>query len=289
MTGRAPAALVSAMLALPALTGCSNDGSIVPTPPGCAESTGITGAQPILGGSDITGMDLVQAMGLDPVTPPLVNGVSAGIAVFSGLGEIEPTQGSTFAWMSTGVAGAGTTSAVVDPAEPTQFGTDNGVIDCAGTNTFDCIVLTLDFTVPADHHTVRFDFEFFSTEFPEFLNAGYNDSFTVSLSSPSFNFTNISTDQEGHPINVNNAFFTDDDCEDFEGTGFDIPNGFGGCEAGATGLLGSIAPVAPGEAVRLVFSIIDAGDGLYDSAVMIDHLETTPQTIDAPETNDCDD
>src|SRR5690349_16496911 len=110
MTGR----VLASVAVLFARTGCSNDGSIVPTPPGCAESTAISaGVAQAIGGSDITGQDLVEAMGMTPDTPPLVNGVSAGIAVFSGLGDIEPTQGSTFAWLSTGVAGAGTNKAVV--------------------------------------------------------------------------------------------------------------------------------------------------------------------------------
>lgn len=285
MAGRALPLVAATLL----FTGCQNDGAIVPAPPGCSDSEAISAEPVSAGGSSITAVDLVQAMGMTPSTTPMVSGVSAGTAVFSGLGEIEPTQGSTFAWLSTGVAGAGTNDAVVDPSEPTQFGTNNGLAGCAGAETYDCLSLEVSFVVPEGDNAVRFDFEFFSTEFPEFLNAGYNDRFTVQLASPSYNFANISTDEAGNQINVNNAFFTDRDCEDFEGTGFDIPNGFGGCEAGATGLLGTIAPVAAGETVTLTFSIIDEGDALYDSAVMIDHLETVTQVVEAPETNDCDD
>lgn len=272
------------------LAGCSNDAAIVDAPPGCSDSAAISSSA-ATGGSDITGADLVQAMGMDPDEAPLLTGMSAGTAVFSGLGEIDPTQGSTFAWLSTGVAGAGTNEAVVSPSEPTQFGTDNGLVGCAGASTYDCLTLAVTFTVPEDHHTVRFDFEFFSTEYPEYAGQGhlYNDSFTVKVESPSFTFANISTDEAGNPINVKNALFTDTECEDFSGTGFDILDAFGGCDAGATGLLGSIAPVAPGEVVTITFQLVDSGDALYDSAVMIDHLETTTQTIDAPETNDCDD
>ena len=40
---------------------------------------------------------------------------------------------------------------------------------------------------------IRSNFAFFSAEFPEYVNQGYNDTFTVSLSSPSHNFANVSS------------------------------------------------------------------------------------------------
>ena len=97
-----------------------------------------------------------------------------------------------------------------------------------------------------------------------------------------------SFDDEQNEISINNALFTDDDCEDFAGTGFDIETSFGSCDSGATGLLGTIAPVAPGETVTLTFTLAEEGDALYDSAVFIDHLQTTEASVDDPETNDCD-
>lgn len=271
--------------------GCANEGAIVNAPPGCSDASSVSAglAATASGGvTPVTAEELLNAMGVDPEgTTPVLTGSPLAIAVFDDLGSVEPTQGSTFAWLSTGVAGAGTSSAV-STSDPTQFGTNLGLVDCAGAGTFDCARLRHAFTVPEGHHGVRFDFEFFSTEYPEFLNAGYNDRFTVSLESPSYNFTNISTDEEGNPINVNNALFTDRDCEDFVGSGFDIEAGFGSCDAGATGLLGTIAPVAPGEVVILTFTLADAGDAIYDSAVMIDRLETTENSVEDPETNDCD-
>ena len=203
---------------------------------------------------------------------------------------IPHNQGSSFAWLSTGIAGAGTTSAVADPAEAPEPGAVLGGVDCAGAGTFDCAQLTYAFVVPDGHHTVRFDFNFLSAEFPEYFGEGYpfNDRFAVALASPTFSFPNISFDENGAEININNALFTDDDCEDFDGTGFDIDTGVGSCDAGATGLLGTIAPVAPGETVTLTFTLAEEGDALYDSAVMIDNLETTEATVDDPETSDCD-
>lgn len=272
------------------VAGCSNDGAIVNAPAGCADSAASSSASgaSATGTTVVTAVELLAAMGMEPeATAPLFTGNGSAAGVFSGLGEIEPTQGSTFAWLSTGVAGAGTDSAVT-PSGPTQFGTNLGLIGCAGNDTFDCAVFRHEFTVPADHHAVRFDFEFFSTEYPEFLGAGYNDRFVVSLASATYNFANISLDEDGSPVNVNSALFTDRDCEDFEGTGFDIDTGFGTCEAGATGLLGTIAPVEPGEVVTLTFTLLDEGDALYDSAVMIDRLETTTNVVEDPTTSDCD-
>ena len=270
---------------------CQNDSGGIVNAPGCTDSgasaSGVSAA--LGGGPTVTAGDLVAAMGgPDPSVAPTFTGSGYAVAVFPGLGELDATQGSTFAWLSTGVAGAGTTSAVFDPANSPETGTNLGGIDCAGVGSFDCVQLTYTFVVPDGHHTARFDFNFLSTEFPEFTGNIYNDRFTVGLASPTFNFPNISFDEDGDLISINNALFTDDDCEDFPGTGFDIDTGFGSCDAGATGLLGTIAPVAPGETVTLTFTLAEEGDALYDSAVLIDNFETTEASIDDPITSDCD-
>ena len=284
--------LVTALVA-----GCSNEGGIVSLPPGCAESEAASAgaiAAIVAAGSPVSAEDLIDAMGMEAAAAPApsLSGEADQAAVFPGLGVVEPTQGSMFAWLSTGVAGAGTTSAVGASAG-TLYGTDFGNVLCAGDGTYDCVELRFSFVVPPDHHAVRFDFRFFTTEYPEFLGWQFNDSFTVSLSSPSYEFPNISFDEEGREINVNSQFFQSFEvveCEDLAGTGFDVdwPGSPGACHGGATSLLGTIAPVAPGETVTLTFELHDEGDGDYDSAVMIDHLETTPASVDSPETNDCD-
>jgi len=287
-----PRSLFLASLLAAATSACQNDTGGIVNAPGCSDAESISaaaGAVSAGGGTPVTADELIAAMGgPSPATAPVFLGNGYAAAVFPGLGGLDATQGSNFAWISTGIAGAGTTSAVVDPATAPETGTNLGGVDCAGAGSYDCVQLTYSFVVPSDHHTVRFDFNFLSTEFPEFTGNIYNDRFTVSLASTTFNFPNISFDEEGDQISINNALFTDDDCEDFEGTGFDIDTGFGSCDAGATGLLGTIAPVAPGETVTLTFTLAEEGDAIYDSAVLIDNVQTTEATIDDPVTSDCD-
>lgn len=290
------------------VTAC-NDSSLVNAPPaGCADEAAeaislapstshdrvprraqIPVASPPAQLAAVSADDLIRAMGREPDagSPALLLGSPLASAVFTGLGDLEPSEGNSFVWLSTGVAGAGTTEAVGDAPEGTQDGTSFGLGGCEGPDTFDCVQLRYSFVVPGDAHSVRFDFNFLSTEYPEYVGQGYNDTFYVSLESPSHNFDNISFDENGSPIGIDSAFFNDT-CADMQGSGFDLEDGFGGCDAGATGRLGTIAPVEPGEQVTLTFTLMDSGDGIYDSAVSIDNLQATSNQIEDPETNDCE-
>ena len=272
------------------LAACSNEGDVVRGAPGCGEPVTSSGALTAGTTEPASAEELVAALGGPaPASLPAYGGAPYAAAVFGGLGTVEATEGDTLAWLSTGVAGANTPSTLVADAAAPQYGTVLGSAGCGGT-TFDCAVLSWSFVVPEDHHAVRFDFTFLSTEYPEFLGDQYNDRFSVALESPSFTFANVVYDAEGNAIEIKNALFVDDECaEDLAGTGFELYDAdFGNCDAGATGLLGTIAPVAPGETVTLTFTLYDEGDGLYDSAVAIDRLETVAVEVEGPRTDDCD-
>ena len=229
---------------------------------------------------------LLAAMDVNPadaIAPTLMGNVSQS-AAFGPLGSISPTLGSTMAWFSTGVAGAGTSSSVDPSALDTQIGTDFSGAGCAnsGVESNDCVQLTFGFVVPDDMHSIRFDFNFLSTEYPEFVNQGYNDEFKVSMASATHNYDNLVFDENERPINIDSAFM-DETCADIAGTGFDV--GYDGyCDAGATGLLTTIAPVEPGETVTLTFTLMDRGDGIYDTAVMIDNVQVSTNPVEEPET-----
>lgn len=297
-----------------AASACANDSSLVNAPlPGCegagesaqgisSDATVSTPARvarraqtpptvappPSSFAAYATADDLVRAMGRDPEagTPAILVGSPLASAVFQGLGDLDATQGNSFVWLSTGVAGAGTDSAVGSAPDGTQDGTSFGMGGCEGPETFDCVQLRYTFVAPDDANSVRFDFHFLSTEYPEYIGQGYNDTFFVTMESPSHNFDNISFDGHGNRVGIDSAFF-DATCSDVEGTGFDVYD-FGACDAGATGLLGTVAPVEPGETVTLTFTLNDAGDGIYDSAVLLDNLQTTSNEVEAPTTNDCE-
>ncbi len=234
---------------------------------------------------------LLEAMDVDLgfVTSSTYVGNPTQSATFPDLGPITPTEGASFAWLSTGVAGAGTTRSVDPNATGTQEGTDYfNLCNFDGQNLeFDCVELTFTFTVPEGMNSVRFDFQFLSSEFPEYVNAGYNDEFKVKMSSPSHSYENIVFDDDGSMVNIDSAFF-DQPCAQLAGTGFDIEDTAGQCDAGGTGPLSTIAPVEPGETVTLSFQLRDRGDGLYDSAVAIDNLAVRASTVEEPETDPCD-
>ena len=232
---------------------------------------------------------IAAAVGASPSAMALTAS-SASTAVFSGL--LPATQGEDFLWMSTGVAGAGTPSAVVEGATAPEDGTDFGNANCNGDGTFDCVTLTMTFAVPQGHDEIRFDFTFLSTEFPEYVGAGFGDAFRVRQTSPTFSFENISFDALGRTIGIDSAFFSAACVPETEATGFNITNGFGECDAGWTGHLATASPIKGGEEVTLTFTLHDGGDGIYDSAVMLDGLTTrnsaSTHGSSAPITQECD-
>ena len=211
--------------------------------------------------------------------------------VFSAMGVLEPTEGDTMGWISTGVAGAGTPQSVDPMATAVQTGTDFFAA-CPGSDPFtnpeyDCAEVSFSFEVPEGMNSVRFDFAFMSAEYPEFVGLGFNDEFTVRLTSPTHSYDNIVFDDNGNMVNIDSAFF-DEPCANLVGTGFDLDDGFGGCDAGGTGLLSTVAPVEPGEVATLAFSLRDRGDGIYDTAIMIDNVAVRTTDVDEPSTEPCD-
>ena len=276
------------------LAGCENQSGLVTNGPCEAPSAVTAQSQSSAATAGATVDQLLEAMdaSLGTVNSKSVNANAAQIAVFNGLGDLDPTEGASMAWFSTGVAGAGTPSSL-DPSATTQHEDPFSApmfSMCPDSDlsnmTYDCVFLTVAFTVPDGHNSVRFDFNFMSTEFPEFKNMGFNDRFVVKLSSPTHNYDNIVYDNAGNPVNIDSAFFEADSCNSLGGTGFDIGAG-GTCDAGGTGLVSTIAPVEPGETATLEFSLRDSGDWAYDSAVMLDRLQTREADVEEPETSPC--
>src|SRR5690606_24252164 len=108
---------------------------------------------------------------------------------------------------------------------------------------------------------------------------------------------NVSFDQEGNPVSVNNAFVRVCDCaggppcsappdfptidytcalgaDELEGTGFE--------GRAATGWLTTEAPIEPGEDVTLRFVVYDAGDHILDTTVLIDNFRWRASTEGSP-------
>jgi hypothetical protein len=120
---------------------------------------------------------------------------------------------------------------------------------------------------------------------------------------------NVSFDKNGQPVSINNAFF--DVCAAASGAGWSnactkptsllAQTGYGKGDAfcssdsyegdadclvgGATGWLTTKAPVVPNEIITLRFIILDEGDGILDSAALIDNFQWDIEAVAAPVTD----
>jgi hypothetical protein len=166
----------------------------------------------------------------------------------------------------------------------------------------DVITLKLTIKAPANAQGIQLDFDFWSSEWPDYVCSSYNDAFIAVLHSTAFNGgkpDNISFDPQNKPVSVNNGFFdrctpdTTTGCkssshitskapcsggeDELAGTGFLNKDIY--CEqetatgGGATGWLTSKAPITPGEVFTLELMIWDTGDQYFDSTVLLDHFQ----------------
>ena len=177
---------------------------------------------------------------------------------------------------------------------------------CTNANAvFDAIGVNLKVKVPANAQGFQFDFDFYSSEWPEYVCTDFNDSFVAWLTSTAFTGTggdlNISFDAKNNPVSVNNGFF--DRCTpnaatgcaggttataacsagpaELLGTGFYnlgiyCPKGGQTTGGGSTGWLTSKAPVKQGETITIQFIIWDTGDQNWDSSVLVDNFTWQP-------------
>jgi hypothetical protein len=175
---------------------------------------------------------------------------------------------------------------------------------CAGVvtgATQDDIALEVVMRAPIEAQSLAFNFDFFTYEWPVYVCSPFND-FFVALLEPfptGQGDGNISFDQLGNPVSVNNAYvrvcdclngppcpapptmpLIDYECElgdrDLEGTGFSLH--------AASGWLVTRAPVTPGSVVKLRFAIYDSADGFLDSTVLLDRFRWLSEATDEPDT-----
>ena len=196
--------------------------------------------------------------------------------VLSSLGTMLPTDGTTFALFSSGVAGY--IPVTTDEENP---GDERGSWFAGGQkgSPRDDATLTMTLHVPPYMHYLYYDIQFFSAEYPEYVGSEYNDKVTVTVNSPSEGITSYTID-----VNSGDFVLT---ANDIPGTGFNIfaqsgyPGGVDvvdttprvpGGDAGATALVTREHPVAPHENITVTIYMTDTGDNLFDSAAFIDNL-----------------
>lgn len=253
---------------------------------------------------------LLQAMGLcgPSVQSVTTVGNDASRAVRTRLGtNFTPLQGQWMLHMSSGYA-----RDRLDPSSwSPQHGQDLGQASphplwsapsCGPggqVNTArDLSEITLTMKVPTNAQSFSFDFNFFSAEYPEWVCDRYEDRFVVLLSSSPLNpqglvcrtidgrsFCNVSFDGNGNPLTVNNNFFRICNGTGCTQSGATLAGtGYEGGVGGATGWLNTRAPVTPGETLILKFAIFDEGDGILDTAALIDNFQWESTPVDAPTT-----
>lgn len=146
--------------------------------------------------------------------------------------------------------------------------------------------------VPSNAQGFSFNFNFFTYEWPGYVCSQFNDFFTAILMPYPAGQTdgNITFDNQGNPVSVNNAFV--DVCGCFNGppctaggktfscslgnAGL-MGTGFGadlaGSDHGSTYWLSTQAPVSPGQEITLQFIAYDSGDGILDSTGLVDNFQ----------------
>lgn len=171
-----------------------------------------------------------------------------------------------------------TCETVAHESDPSPSGSDGALI-C------DTHQLVLHLRAPRNAVGFSFDFVYLSTEYPEWVDQGFNDTFYAILERPATGERrNISFDEGGHEIEVDNAFFEHPPVTDLAGTGYDgmcTNEDFTRTVCGSsTGWLRTAWDIAPGEEFTLTFSIHDEGDGIYDSTAIVDNFQWSPDPVD---------
>jgi hypothetical protein len=237
--------------------------------------------------------------------------------VLANFGVLKPKAGANFALLSSGVAVDEMGTGYMNPQSGTDLGNTgtnplpslSGTTDpsCSQmgdqTNVHDYTELVLQLHAPTNVQSFSFAFQFFSGEYPNYVCTQYNDEFlAIVQSSKTYTTpTNISFDMQKNPITVNAGFFTvctnstkpqtmhcmhppsDNNGTGYETTGSPIPLP-GEVPGGSTGWLSTTAPIQPNEDVTLRFVIFDEGDGVLDSAVLLDNFQWGAATVTGPST-----
>jgi hypothetical protein len=254
---------------------------------------------------------LVSAQYIDPSGAPF-NQDPLGYGIISKYGmNVNPQEGKQMFVLSSGAARNPTDDGYKSPGgfdKQYESGLPPGYPKespaCPNISTgepHDGVGLRLKIKTPTNAKSLRFNLNFYTYEFPNYICDEYNDYMVAMLNPipPGQPDGNISYDEKGNTISVNagflrvchpqtasnGAFF---DCDlgpaDLTGTGFDMFKN----SAGTGWLQTSSTLVTPGSIIELDFAIWDSGDGVLDSTVLLDNLgfvvnETPTETIPVAE------
>ncbi len=268
---------------------------------------------------------LTQADDVSKINPMQVN-IKDAMRDASGTSLIFPQAGSNFVLLSSGAAEDRynrstlkdeNCSSIVGVQPPAVYQAVHGKTlmtheACSSQNSInDSVKLHLKLRAPLSANGFKFDFRFFSREYPSYVCSPFNDFFltimTDEFGKPIIDINkngslldedgNITFDSLGNPITVNSSLFstckpitcdqykscpnnmtcsgnTCNECVDGDAELSAFPTTGGG----ATGWLTTSAPIEPGKVFNLDFYIWDTGDSSFDSTVIIDNFRWTCAT-----------
>jgi hypothetical protein len=245
---------------------------------------------------------------------PGMNDLSHGLLPSFGP-NVSPREGATMLALSSGTARAPGMPGFQSPelammgtfsSTPPGFPKDSpacSVATASDTTANNPAALELVIKAPSNANHMKFDFDFYTYEFPEYVCTAYNDFFVALVSPAPANAQdgNVSFDSQGNPVSVNNGFLEVCPAQtaggknfpcalgtaELQGTGFDELLRTG--PHAATGWLNTQAPIAPGQQFTVRFAIWDMGDEILDSTVLVDNFgwdlkegQSTPVTTPIP-------
>jgi hypothetical protein len=198
-----------------------------------------------------------------------------------------PQSGANMVMLSTGIAAAPAEPNYAAPQQGTDFKFNTSVNvplgKCTGAAPKDAMVLRVKVTVPPNATAMAFDFAFFSSEYPEYIGQQYSDSFSAVVTGVAYS-GDVLGDALGKCFNANNITFTtcpETSCvkggAGLTGTGYE-----GDKVGGAYGWSTASFPVKAGDTVTVEFTVFDVGDGIFDTAVLLDSLRFTNAGLSKP-------
>lgn len=214
---------------------------------------------------DIPAADIIAAEFVPP-SPP--NGHSV---VTSWGAAITPRAGLNLAVLSTGTAadandpGFAQTTTNFNVLAPLPLALDPLACPPIASTVYDITELNVRLVAPAGATGFKFDWRYFTFDYPTFVCTAFTDQFMVLLERAG-GTQHVALGESGARFTAGTADFTTvGDAAELIGTGIGGVQGGGG-----TSWMTSVAGVTPGEEITLRFIIFDAGDGSFDSLALVD-------------------
>lgn len=206
-------------------------------------------------------MDLALAMGIpaDRILDVRLEGAAEQARAMPGMGALEPLHGENFAVLSTG-------SLNHAPRPGTAIGTLDGVSNTAR------LVVNVD---PGPFRALSFRYRLLTAEYPDFAEYGYSDEFSVHVTDANGRreLTRMTADSSKiGPVSTSLAGGTPFDLYREQAGALEGDFSRGLPAAGISRWQYVEAAIESDGPVELEFRIRDEGDGLLDSAVIIDSM-----------------